>query len=149
MLRLDRVVSNITDPSLSEQFHRLDHAGSIEYITLDQEDIKRKRLRVLTDKGTDCAITLERDQSLENGSVLCLESTRAIVVRLPETQWLELKVSNINAALELGYFAGNLHWQVEVVGEVLRIALTGSEQAYLERLAPLIKSGRVEYINHD
>lgn len=109
MLRLDRVVSNITDPSLSEQFHRLEHVGSIEYITLDQEDIKRKRLRVLTDKGTDCAITLERDQSLENGSVLWLESTRAIVVRLPETQWLELKVSSINAALELGYFAGNLH----------------------------------------
>ena len=40
------------------------------------------------------------------------------------------------AALELGYFAGNMHWKVEFDDERLRIAVQGPLESYLERLAP-------------
>lgn len=148
MLQLRDIIGNLTDPDLAEQLHQLEHTGSVEYIILSKEDVRRKRFRTLTDRGTDCAIALERSENLENGAVLLLDSTRAVIVKIAETQWLEFKPVNLNAALELGYLAGNLHWQVDLVQNNLRIALASPEQTYLERLAPLINSGRVERVVH-
>ena len=148
MLKLERVMGQVTDPDLAARLHKLEHTGCVEYITLTEEDTKRRRLRVLTDRGTDCAIALDRDQPLGNGSVLWLDDTRAVVVRLPETQWLTLKPATLHAALELGYFAGNLHWRVEVSEDTLRVAITSAPSAYLERLHPLLASQPIEVIDH-
>ena len=110
-------------------------------------DTARKRLRVETDKGTDCAIALNRDTSLENGSVLLLEDDRAIVIRMLETTWLGIQPRDSAAALELGYFVGNLHWRVRFDGDVLEIALDGPEENYLERLVQHIDSGRARRVS--
>ena len=50
------------------------------------------------------------------------------------------------AALELGYFAGNMHWKVAFDGERLRIAVQGPVESYLERLAHLLRDGRVSRV---
>ncbi len=132
---------------MAEKLHRLSHGGRLEEIRLSAADTARKRLRVTTDKGTDCAIALNRDASLENGSVLLLEDERAIVVRMVETKWLRIAPADAAAALELGYFAGNLHWRVRFDGGVLEIALEGPEQNYLDRLAGHFDSGRARRVN--
>jgi urease accessory protein len=98
---------------------------------------------VFTDKGTECAIAIPRTQRLANGAVLLLEADRAVVVRMQETQWLTVAPRDAAAALELGYFAGNMHWKVEFDGTLLRIALQGPVESYLERLAHFIADGRV------
>ena len=45
-----------------------------------------------------------------------------------ETNWLLIAPTDAAAALELGYFVGNLHWRVRFDGHVLKIALDGPEQ---------------------
>ena len=119
MLRLTQILGNATDPAIAERLHALEHDGRVETITLDAADTARKRLRVATDKGTDCAVAIARSDRLANGAVLLLEDDRAVVVRMRETVWLALEPRDLAAALDLGYFCGNLHWRVRFEGEVL------------------------------
>ena len=146
VLHLNRIVGNSSASEMAEQLHRLSHDGGLEEIHLSAADTARKRLSVTTDKGTDCAIALNRDAKLENGSVLLLEDARAIVVRMLETKWLRIAPADSAAALELGYFAGNLHWRVRFDGALLEIALEGPEQNYLDRLANHFDSGRARRV---
>ena len=149
VLHLNHILGNASGDEMAEKIHRLSHAGNLEKIELSAADTARKRLRVTTDKGTDCAIALNRDLSLENGSVLLLDDERAIVVRMLETEWLRIAPADSAAALELGYFVGNLHWRVRFQGAVLEIALEGPEQNYLDRLAAHLEDGRARRIDDE
>lgn len=148
MLRLESILGLATDPAIADRLHDLDHTGRIEHVILAGEDTARRRLHVTTDGGTECAIMLPRSERLANGAVLLLERDRAIVVRLKEEQWLALVPRDAAAALELGYFAGNMHWPVRFDGATLRIALHGPAQSYLDRLEHLLRDGRIRRADH-
>jgi urease accessory protein len=143
MLRLNRILGQASDPALFDRLHELQHHGRVERILIGSEDAARHRLRVLTDAGTECAIALPRDQRLANGSILFLEEDRAILVAMREEEVLKLAPADAAAALELGYFAGNMHWAVRFQGAELHILLHGPAEAYLERLDPLLAGGRI------
>ena len=147
MLRLEHIIGHATDALIAETLHHLDHCGGVEYLTLDESDTRRHRLRAVTDRGTECAIALPRHQQLCNGAVLLLEQSRAVVVRTRNAPWLTLEARDAAAALELGYFAGNMHWKVEFMGSRLRIAVEGPVERYLERLYAYLESGRVSHID--
>ncbi len=142
-MRVTSLVGLAGDADVGERLHALSHVGKVEYVILNRADMSRHRLRVVTDRGTECAIALPRSEKLANGAVLLLEAERAIVVRMQEEDWLDVAAVDNAAALELGYLAGNMHWRVRFDGTVLKIALEGPEASYLARLAPLLDSGRV------
>ena len=141
-LRIHHVIGFTSDPELAEPLHRLGHQGLVEYLTLGRDDVHRRRLRARTDRETECLIALPRDEALGDGAVLALDEKRAIVVRLQVERWLSLEPRDEAAGLELGYFAGNLHWRVRFEGPRLLIALEGPERDYLARLEPLLRDGR-------
>lgn len=146
MLRVTNLLGEASEPEVGERLHSLSHAGKVEYVILSRGDMSRHRLRAITDKGTDCAIALPRSEHLSNGAVLLLEEHRAIIVRMEEEAWLDIVAADADAALELGYLAGNMHWRVRFDGAVLKIALEGAESNYLTRLAPLLESGRARRV---
>lgn len=148
MLQLTHILGLATDEAIAERLHALEHAGAVEEIVLDRQDMARRRLRARTDRGTDCAIALPRAERLANGAVLLLDPGRAIVVRMAEEAWLRLSPRDAAAALELGYFCGNMHWRVRFDGAAIALALEGPAQAYLDRLAHLIADGRVRQADH-
>jgi urease accessory protein len=143
MLRLNRILGQASDPAFFDRLHDLQHHGRVERIVIGAEDAARHRLRVLTDAGTECAISLPRDQRLANGSVLWLEEDRAILVTMRDEEVLKLAPADAAAALELGYFAGNMHWAVRFQDTELHILLHGPAEAYLDRLDPLLSGGRI------
>lgn len=149
MKTLTDIIGYVTDKEITERLHRLSHSNCVEYLVLDREDTQRRRFRATTDKGTDCAIALPREQKLKHGSVLYLNDNSAIVVRMTEERWLSIKPSNSPAAVELGYFAGNLHWRVRFSGDNLMIAVEGPIEFYLERLHPFIAAGRAEVMSDE
>lgn len=134
MLLLERVLGRAGDASLAGPLHDLAHRGRVEHLRVSPADAARRRLRLTTDAGTECAIALERPQRLEHGSVLLLEPDRAIVVQLEEVPWLRVAADSAEAALRLGFVAGHHHWRVEFDGPRLRIALDVPRQHYLDRL---------------
>jgi urease accessory protein len=115
-------------------------------VTLGADDMLRRRQRVTTDRGNECAIALAREDKLFDGAVLVLDHDRAVVVRAAETSWLAVAPADVAAAIELGYCSGNMHWRVAFAGSVLRIAMNGPKADYLARLAPLIAAGRVKEV---
>jgi urease accessory protein len=149
MRTLTNIIGYSTDQDISDQLHDQSHAGRVEYLTLDREDTLRHRLRAKTDKGTDCAIALPRDQKLEDGSVLCLDDDNVIVIRMSEEHWLSVAPHDAAAAVALGYFAGNLHWRVRFRKDLLEIAIEGPQDFYMERLQPFLDDGRARVVSDE
>ena len=148
MLKLENIVGAATDAPIADRLHDLGHAGRVEYLMLSQDDTHRHRLRATTDAGTECAVVLDRNEHLYNGAVLMLTNDKAVVVRMRETEWLTLAPRDAAAALEIGYFAGNMHWAVRFQGAWLRIALQGPLDRYLERVEPFLADGRARRIGN-
>jgi urease accessory protein len=148
MLKLEDIIGVATNPSIAERLHHLGHHGKVEYLSLSSEDAQRHRMRASTDSGSECAVVLDRAQQLFNGAVLMLSDERAVLVCMRETECLTLAPRDRASALELGYFAGNMHWAVRFEGAWLRIALQGPADRYLERLQPFIADGRARQIGN-
>lgn len=144
---LTEILGNAGDPAFSGRLHDLAHAGGVETLRLQPRDAARARLRAITDRGTDCAIALPRESRLEEGSVLLLEAERAIVVRLGAEAWQRFRPRDAEAALQLGYQAGNLHWRVRFDGADLLVAVETTAEALCDRLRDLIGTGAVEAID--
>ena len=146
MERIDRVIGWLSDPAMAAQVHDLDHHGQVEHVDLEPADAARHRLRVVTDRGTELAIALDRDETLGDGAVLLLEVDRAMVVRLTARRWLRFRPATTAAALALGHRAGHLHWTVELVGAELAVVIEGSDEDYLARLADLADLADIEVV---
>jgi urease accessory protein len=144
MLTYTTIIGSASEPALAARLHRLEHDGRVDYVTLAGDDVQRRRLRVHTDGGAECGIALERSLHLFDGAVLRLDAGAALVVRTVHTAWLRLRARDVAAALELGYFAGNMHWPVRFEGALLCIALKGTLDDYLQRLKPMLSCGSIE-----
>ena len=147
MLRITALVGLASDPTMADRLHDLEHHGVVETVRLAPSDMSRRRQQLRTDRGTELALMLDRDAALQHGSVLLLEPTRAIVVALTQPQWLMLDVRDTAHALELGYFAGNMHWKVRFDGPRLCIALEGPRATYLQRMAHLLEAGFITLVD--
>ncbi|MDH3689644.1 MAG: urease accessory protein UreE [Gammaproteobacteria bacterium] len=147
LVRITGIVGNATDSELAEKLHLIQHQGKIEYVTLSSSDVARKRLRLFTDQGTECAIAIARSEQLQNGSVIYFSEDRAIVVRLKEERWLRLAASTPESALQLGFLAGHHHWRVRFDGVHLLVALEGPAESYEVRIAHLLNDGAVRIID--
>lgn len=149
MIQIYKIIGHLHDSEITNKIHNLSHQGKVEYIELDHDNLRRKRFRAKTDKGTDCAVTISRNQELSNGSVILLEDDRAIVIKMTVDEWLSLKPIDITAAIELGYFAGNMHWRVKFEKECLYIALESPEEVYLDRLKDLFNQNKITRITNE
>lgn len=141
------IVADAQDETVGEMVHALEHEHRLETLFLGREEMARRRLRTNTDQGTECRIALPREQRLFDGAVLFLDETRAVVVRQEAETWLSLRASDIGSALELGYFAGNMHWRVRFDGAVMHIATGAEPEDMLTRLQPLLDGGTVSLVD--
>lgn len=141
MLRIKSVLGNIRDAPFSDAVHHLEHEDAVEYIFIEEADINRRRIRLETDRGTDCAVALSRDELLVDGAVLFMDQSRAVVVRVGVPQILRLCPTSVGGALRLGWHAGNLHWRVRFEDGLLVVLIDGSRADYLARLGALVEDG--------
>lgn len=144
MITFTHIFGSSSESSFSEKLHQLEHEDNVDYVSLSSEDIQRKRLKVISYKGKDCGIALPREQKLFDGAILSLTDNYALVVRCADVNWLRCRPKDTAAALELGYFAGNMHWTVRFEGDVLEVAIKGRLEDYEQRLAHLCADGRIK-----
>ena len=138
---VEAILGHCRDADLAEALHRLEHAGSLETITVATADLARRRLRATGDRGTEYRIALPRDCPLFDGALLFLSAHSAAVLRVEGERWLRLASSDPAVALQLGYAAGNLHWRVRFDGGDLLVALEGPPALYLARIVDLLARG--------
>lgn len=144
MLRLHGILGGEKDPRYRDQLHHLEHHDGIELLFVPPSEAGRKRFRLLTDRGTDCAISIDRDQELTDGALLYIDPSRAIVARFGAQAVWRLRPANTAAALKLGWNAGNLHWRVRFEEDCIVILLDGPPADYRARIAHLMDDGDIE-----
>ena len=149
MITVTSILGSASNSKIANLLHDLEHRNSVEFLVVDHKDILRRRLRGKTDKGTEIAIALERNEQLSNGAVLLLDDQHAIVVRMPDEHWLRITPCDADAALEAGYCAGNHHWRVKFEPGALLIAMEGPAEHYTTRLDHLLKARRIEVVAHE
>ena len=143
MLRLHGIIGRESDPALKATLHALEHHDGVERLFIPESDAGRRRFRLTTDKGTDCAVSLDRDEELCDGALLFLDRSRAIIVRFGAQKTWRLRAADQQSALKLGWNAGNLHWRVRFDGGDLIVLLDGPLADYQARIAALIAEGSV------
>ncbi|MEL6997521.1 MAG: urease accessory protein UreE [Pseudomonadota bacterium] len=135
------ILGTMDDPALAGPLHRLEHADAVDELLIPRADLARRRLRAVTAKGADIAIALPREVQLFDGAVLRCDADHALIVRVEAEHWLRVRPAGAEAALRLGYHAGNLHWRVRFDGTDLIVALEGPEAGYRDRLADMVSDG--------
>lgn len=136
-LMLDSVLGQASDPDWHDRLHALDHAGGLEYVAIPEVEAARRRIRLRTNRGRDCALALPRAQGLSDGAVLFHDGRLAIVARIDGAARMRLKPATIEDALRLGHWCGNLHWKVQFGQGVLEVVLDGPADRYRDRLRDL------------
>jgi urease accessory protein len=68
---------------------------------------------------------------------------------MADQRWLPLEAPDETAALELGYFCGNLHWRVRFEKKRILVAMEGPQDSYLARLEPLLARGKARKVADD
>src|SRR5438128_857518 len=99
MLRLHGVIGRETDDEWRGRLHHLEHHDAVERLFVPEAELGRRRFRLTTDKGTDCAVSLDRDEVLADGALLFLDNARAVVVRIGAPQIWRLRPTSREAAL--------------------------------------------------
>ncbi|MEM6677764.1 MAG: urease accessory protein UreE [Pseudomonadota bacterium] len=128
-------------PEFATALHRLEHREAVDWVVLPRADLPRRRLRAVSERGQSVAIALPRDEKLYDGAVLRLDDEAALVVKVEAEDWLRVRPAGAEAALRIGYHAGNLHWRVRFDGTDLMVALEGPEDRYRARLADMVAEG--------
>jgi urease accessory protein len=146
MLRLHGIIGRSDEAAYAAVLHDLEHQNGIELLFVPPSDAGRKRFRLTTDRGTDGAVSLDRDEALTDGALLYLDPTRAIIARFGEQEIWRLRPIDQAASLKLGWNAGNLHWRVRFEGETLHVLLDAPIHTYRARILPLLETGEVEEV---
>ena len=149
LLKIHEVIGLAHENPFVEPLNTLAHKGAVETIRLSSEDMHRRRLRATTDQGTECAIAIPRSQKLCDGAILWIDPKRVVVIRAQESFWFLFEPEDSSAALELGYLAGNMHWQVDLKEGMMRVGISGNQEIILNRMAPLLNSGKVKRIGNN
>lgn len=136
-LMLVSVLGHAGDSRWHDRLHAMEHRGQVEVLAIPESDAARRRMRVMSDRGRDCAIALSRDQALSDGAVLYCDDSLAIVARVDGAARLLLTPATVDDALRLGHWCGNLHWKVVFLPGAMQVVLEGPVQRYLDRLHDL------------
>ena len=116
----------------------------VERVAITWADSTKRRLRCLTDAGSDVLIDVPRGSYLEDGAVLVDDGDRVIVVVREPEDALVIRLSPaldraelVRQATLIGHAFGNQHVPVDIVGGAVLVPITTSRaiaSATLERL---------------
>jgi urease accessory protein len=124
MLLAREILGDAADPRFARR--------RIELVSVDSASAAKRRLRLVTDTGSDVAIDLDRGAYLRHGAVLFDDGQRIVVVdRAPEPALVVRLAPGpdlVAHAVRLGHAFGNQHVPLEVDGDEIRVPITTSRE---------------------
>ena len=117
MIHSEKIIGNInSDSTLKEKYLTMLKKEAVENIEITRLESERSRLRKMSDKGTDLALTLTPGTHVGDGDVVLLTEERMIIARRvsENVAMISLK-GNISTdhlfetAIKIGHTIGNMH----------------------------------------
>ncbi|GLR68616.1 urease accessory protein UreE [Acidocella aquatica] len=100
----------------ADQWHTAIHS-----VTLDYDRRYRRRLRFVTDQGTEILLDLPEAVHIRGGDALALEDGSYVEVRAADEALLEITAPTADALIRLAWHLGNRHLAVQFLPSCLRI----------------------------
>ncbi len=90
-------------------------------VTLDYDRRYRRRLRFISDQGTEILLDLAEAIHIRGGDALALEDGTFAEIRAADEDLLEITAKNPDALIRLAWHLGNRHLSVQFLPAALRI----------------------------
>lgn len=155
MIVVDRVLGNRhEDARLAERCATAQRDGRLEAVALHPLQAQRRRLKVVSDVGTEIGVTLGEGGHLRDGDVLVDEDGgRLVVVALPEPETVRFRCdpalsteAAFGTGIRLGHLLGMQHWDYQWADSVC--VVTVSDRAFVDAVLRAHPVGGVSYEFH-
>ena len=123
MIHISKILGNIhSDSDLYEKYQDMLKKDKVEKIELSRLQADRTRIRKVSDKGTDLALTLNPGSHIYDGDVVLLTEERIIIAKRGSENVAVVSLNNdmsteqiLETAIKLGHIIGNMHRPIRVV----------------------------------
>ena len=131
MLIIESILGNIRDKQWQDRAGK----AKVDYLTLNQWDAQKYRLRRTSEQGNDIAVSLPRNTFMQNGDVLAFDeasNTMTVAkINLRDVLIIEFKEllkkdqsELVRLCIEIGHALGNQHWPAVVKEGRVYVPLT-------------------------
>lgn len=143
MIHIDKIIGNInSDSYLKDKYQDMLKSGNVEKIEITRLESDRARIRKVSDKGTDLALTMPPGSHINDGDVVLLTEERIIIAeRVSENVAIITLKGNITpnqlfeTAIKLGHTIGNMHRPIKITNDKIYFPIQSlSEIELFQRL---------------
>jgi urease accessory protein len=121
---VDSVIGNINrEKKLKEKYDEMTGRKVCETIKISRLESQRVRMRKLSDKGTDVALTLPPGTWLKNGDVIIITENKMVVVGIEPEDVIIIEIRDnmheddrVEVPVRVGHTIGNLHRPIKLEG---------------------------------
>lgn len=121
---MDSVLGNINrDKKLKEKYDEMTARKVCETIKISRLESQRVRMRKLSDKGTDVALTLPPGTRLKHGDVIIITENKMVVVGIESEDVIMIEIRDnihqddiVEVPVRVGHTIGNLHRPIRLEG---------------------------------
>jgi urease accessory protein len=121
---VDSVLGNINnDKKLKEKYDEMTARKVCETIKISRLESQRVRMRKISDKGTDVALTLPPGTRLKHGDVIIITENKMVVVGIESEDVIMIEIRDnihqddiVEVPVRVGHTIGNLHRPIRLEG---------------------------------
>ncbi len=121
---MDSVLGNINhDKKLKEKYDEMTTRKVCETIKISRLESQRVRMRKISDKGTDVALTLPPGTRLKHGDVIIITENKMVVVGIESEDVIMIEIKDnihqddiVEVPVRVGHTIGNLHRPIRLEG---------------------------------
>ena len=139
MIHIHKIIGNIhSDSDLNDKYQEMIKTGLVEKIEITRLESDRARIRKISDKGTDLALTLIPGYHINNGDVVMLTEEKMVIAnRTPENVAI-ISLKSImsqdqlfETATKIGHTIGNMHRPIKIVGDKIYFPIQSQSEIEL------------------
>jgi urease accessory protein len=139
MIHIDKIIGNIhSDEQLREKYHDMLKSDQVEKIEMTRLECERARIRKVSDKGTDLALTITPGSRIHDGDIVLLTYEKMIIVkRASETVVTISLKGNISyeqlfeTTIKLGHTIGNMHRPIKITNNTIYFPIQSESEIEL------------------
>lgn len=143
LIRVDKIIGNVNfDKNLASKFEDMSEEERVEIVNVTRLESERIRMRKVSDRGTELALTLPYGSHLIDGDVIFLTDEKIIVIKRASEDVLVVSFHKdmrqdliLDVAIKLGHKIGNMHRPIKIIGEQIFFPIqSNSELELFEKL---------------
>jgi urease accessory protein len=143
MIHINKIVGNInSDLDLHEKYQDMMKKDKVEEIQLSRLEADRIRVRKLSNKGTDLALTMIPGSHINDGDVVLLTEEKMVIVKRESENVAIISLKNdistqqiLETAIKLGHLIGNMHRPIRVTNNKVYFPIqSDSEIEFFKKL---------------